>query len=131
MRFVLKSLFTLAALSASPVLAQQAPSSPQPASGQYEYVLLVATKGGNAVLDFGQSREMEKELEKRAPVTEQEIEAFNVRKLERAVPALNYLSSRGWECLGLSGRQQSTGNTGSGSFSISSATEYLLRRRRP
>lgn len=131
MRFFSRFLFILVAAGASPALAQQAPGSPQLASGQYEYVLLIATKGSNAVLDFGQSRETEKELEKRAPTTEQETEAAAVRKLDRAVPALNYLSSRGWECLGLSSRQQSSGSTSAGTFSISSATEYLLRRRRP
>jgi len=95
--------------------------------------MLVGFDGGNAVLDYGQSRETQKTLEKRplATATEEEMEALTVRKLERVVPALNYLSSRGWECLGLSGRQQSSGSTSAGTFSIYSATEYLLRRRRP
>ncbi len=133
MRFASQLLLSLAMAAAAPALAQQVPGSPPPASGQYEYVLLVAFDGGNAVLDYGQSRETQKNLDKRPPAsaTEQETEALTVRKLERAVPALNYLSSRGWECLGLSGRQQSSGSTSAGTFSIYSATEYLLRRRRP
>ena len=85
------------------------------------------------MLDYGQSREVQKALEKHppSPATVQETEALTVRKLERAVLALNYLTGRGWEYLGLSSRQQSIGSTSAGSFSIYSATEYLLRRRRP
>ncbi|GEM_PF-1608650 len=132
MRLVRRVFICLAVASAFPALGQQGTSiAPQLGSGQYEYVLLVATKGSGAILDFGQSREAEKDLEKRAPTTEQEVDAQAVRKLDHAVLALNYLSSRGWECLGLSSRQQSSGSTSSGSFSIYSATEYLLRRRRP
>ena len=135
MRFVFPLILCLASVSVSPAWSQQAPpAAPTPlASGQYEYAMLLGSEGGNAVLDYGQSRETQKTLEKRPPAiaTEQEMEALTVRKLERVVPALNYLSSRGWECLGLSGRQQGSGSTSAGSFSIYSATEYLLRRRRP
>lgn len=126
MRLTLSFLLCLAAASVRPALGQQAPTSLQTPSGQYEYALLVATNGSDAILDYGQSREVEKDLEKRSPTTEQETEAVVVRKLDRAVLALNYLSSRGWECLGLSSRPQSSGN-----YRIFSATEYLLRRRRP
>ena len=111
---------------ASPAFAQQTTTVAPALAGQYEYALLIAVNGNNAFLDYGQL----KDLGKQAPTTELEKDDAAVRALNRAVLALNYLSGRGWECLGLSSRQRSSGSTSSGSFAIYSATEYLLRRRR-
>jgi len=93
---------------------------------QYEYITLLSIGGGEAFLDYGQL----KELGKQAPVTELEKDFVAIQKLPRAMQALNYLSSRGWEYVGMGNRQQSKGVTSSGSFSIYTGTEYLLRRRK-
>jgi len=113
-----------------PVQGQQTTPATSLAIAQYEHITLVATNGGNAILDYGQGREEEKLQAKKEPVTERQIDAAAVRKLQSAMLALDYLSSRGWECLGISSRQKSSGSTTSGSFDIYSSTEYLLRRRK-
>ena len=106
--------------------AQESSPVPSALSVQYEYVTLLAVGGGNAFLDYGQA----KELGKQAPVTELEKDFVAIQKLPRAMEALNYLSSRGWEYVGMGNRQRSSGSTSAGSFSISTSTEYLLRRRK-
>ena len=113
-----------------PALGQQAAPTASAPIIQHEYVTLIAVNGGNAILDYGQSRQEENLQLKQPPITELQVDAATVRKLGGAMPALNYLSSRGWEYVGMSSRQQSTGSTTSGSFSIYSPTEYLLRRRK-
>ncbi|MVN78371.1 hypothetical protein GO988_18730 [Hymenobacter sp. HMF4947] len=121
--FLLSGLLALA----SPTFAQEVGAAALPSAGQYEYVTLVTVNGGSALLDYGQL----KELGKQAPVTELEKEFVAVQNLRRAMLALNYLTGRGWEYVGMSSRQYSSGETSSGTFKIFSGTDYLLRRRKP
>ena len=121
---MLKTLgFALALFAGLPAFGQQplaAPATP------YEYLLLTASDGGNAALDYGQR----KYIGDKPATTELEKDDQEVHKLFRAVLALNYLSNRGWEYAGVSDRQESTGSTSAGSFRSYSITEYLLRRRK-
>jgi hypothetical protein len=102
-----------------------APAATAPATS-YEYVTLVTINGGDSFLDYGQL----KELGKQAPVTELEKDYVAIQKIPRAMQALNYLSSRGWEFVSMGNRQQSKGNASESSFRIYTGTEYLLRRRK-
>jgi len=129
-RFLFVVCFGWTLLLTAPARGQQAAPATAGPVVQYEYATLLAINGGAAVLDYGQSREDEKLQLKQQPVTEQQLYAAAVRKLEKAMLALNYLNSHGWEYIGMSSRQRSTGSTTSGSFDIYSVTEYLLRRRK-
>ena len=112
-------------LAGSPAFAQQAASAPATPVVEYEYVTLVSLRGGNAFLDYGQSKVL-----KQAPTTELEKDYVAVQKIARAMLALSYLNSRGWEYVSMGNRQESSGSTSAGSFSIYTGTEYLLRRRK-
>ena len=113
-------------LAGSSAFAQQTASAPATSVVEYEYVTLVSLRGGGAFLDYGQS----KVLGKQAPTTELEEDYVAVQKIARAMLALSYLNSRGWEYVSMGNRQESSGSTSAGSFSIYTGTEYLLRRRK-
>lgn len=120
---MLKTLgLALAVFAGLPAFGQQS----LPAAPPYEYLLLTAINGGSAALDYGQRKYTGDKL----ATTELEKDDQEVHKLFRAVLALNYLSSRGWEYAGVSQRQESSGSTSAGSFRSYSTTEYLLRRRK-
>ena len=113
-------------LASNSAFAQQATSTPASPVVEYEYATLISDKSGESSLDYGQL----KELGKQAPTTEVEKEYVAVRKIVRPMLALSYLTSRGWEYVGMGNRQESSGSTSSGSFYIYTNTEYLLRRRK-
>lgn len=83
-----------------------------------EHCILVATGAdyGRVQLNYGRTMKDDSKNEAMAETDRM------VRKLGTAVAALNYLSSQGWECIGVT--TVATGTNGSGG----SQTDYLMRR---
>ena len=110
-------------LAATPALAQVAPVPLAAAPAAYRYCTLVSEGGFNyssrVLLEYGQN------AKDAAPDPELNRDDVAVRRLRSAMAALNYLSSRGWECIGVSTLPTKV-NPSSGD--VDAATGYLLRR---
>ena len=108
---------------AGPALAQTAPATRPASSVPYQHCTLVSEGDYNlssrVFLEYGQNARDAAQF----PDLAQDNVA--VRKLRSAMAALNYLSSRGWECVGVS-TLSSKINPSSGN--VDAATGYLLRR---
>lgn len=108
--------FTLALLlvaTSRPARAQTAPATSS-TPGQYQYCNLVGyyTTGRDAHLEYGQHA--------KPAVTNPELEALDaeIKELDSATVALNYLTSRGWEFVNVT--------------SLAPASIiYILRKRTP
>ncbi|MDO7851186.1 hypothetical protein [Hymenobacter convexus] len=104
-----------ALLTASiPSFAQTARPAASAAAVQYEHCILVVTgrEYDHAELEYGQHFKDGSKDEAMAKTDQV------VRKLRSAVAALNYLSSQGWECVGVSTASPNTFDQ----------TGYLMRR---
>lgn len=107
--------FTLALLlsvSAFSTLAQTSPSTSSSQVGQqYQYCNLVGlgTQSREARLEYGQHA--------KTPINNPELDALDqeVKKLDSEIAGLNYMTSRGWEYVGVA--------------SLATHTIYVLRRR--
>ena len=114
----------LLAVASVPASAQTIPTASPNAVTQSQYCILVNTgayySNSDVRLDYGQNI-------KNAVVDPQLVQAdAAVRKLGTVVAALNYMSSLGWECLGIN-TLTSRVNQATGGYA-DAQTGYLLRR---
>ena len=116
-------LFALLLLAARPAFAQTAPAAQPAAAVPYQYCTLVSAGGfsynARVFLEYGQTGKdgtQDPELDR---------DDVAVRKLRSAMAALRYLSSRGWECIGVSTLPIKIYPS---SGSVDAETGYLLRR---
>ncbi len=114
-------LTVLLAVATLPAFAQNAaPTPPVP----YQHCLLVSSgdryESSGVQLEYGQHA--------KAPVRDAQLAQDDqaVSKLGSAVAALNYMSARGWECIGVSAL---TTKSNAYANTTDSQTGYLLRRR--
>ena len=116
-------LFALLLLAARPAFAQTAPAAQPAAAVPYQYCTLVSAGGfsynARVFLEYGQTGK------DGAQDPELNRDDVAVRKLRSAMAALRYLSSHGWECIGVSTLPIEI-NPSSGS--VDAETGYLLRR---
>ena len=120
---MLKPLLFALLLAARPAFAQTAPAAQPAVAASYQYCTLVSAGGFSyntrVFLEYGQTGKdgaQDPELNRDDVV---------VRKLRSAMAALRYLSSHGWECIGVSTLPIEI-NPSSGS--VDAETGYLLRR---
>ena len=116
-------LFALLLLAARPAFAQTAPAAQPAAAVPYQYCTLVSAGGfsynARVFLEYGQTGK------DGAQDPELNRDDVAVRKLRSAMAALRYLSSRGWECIGVSTLPIKIYPS---SGSVDAETGYLLRR---
>lgn len=121
--FMLRILFFSLLLTATPALAQTAPAPRPVAPVSHQHCTLVSegtySYSSRVSLEYGQGA--------KDAVQDPELSQDNVavRKLRSAMAALNYMSSRGWECMGVSTLPAKI-NPSSGN--VDAETGYLLRR---
>lgn len=121
--FYIALMLAMASVDAS---AQTTSTVSPTTAAQSQYCILVNTgayySNADVRLDYGQNI-------KNAVVDPQLVEAdVAVRKLGTVVAALNYMSSMGWECIGLN-TLTSRMNQATGGYA-DAQTGYLLRRAR-
>ena len=120
---MLKPLLFALLLAARPAFAQTAPAAQPAAVASYQYCTLVSAGGFSyntrVFLEYGQTGK------DGAQDPELNRDDVAVRKLRSAMAALRYLSSHGWECIGVSTLPIEI-NPSSGS--VDAETGYLLRR---
>ncbi|MBF9142665.1 hypothetical protein [Hymenobacter properus] len=107
--------FALLLLASSSAFAQAPAASTRSAALQYEHCILVASSRDYDQVELNYGQHGKGGSSDAAMMrTDQEV-----RKLRSAVAALNYLSTLGWECIGVSTIPSNT---------ITDQTGYLLRR---
>ena len=120
---MLKPLLFALLLAARPAFAQTAPATQLAAAASHQYCTLVSAGGfsynARVFLEYGQTGK------DGAQDPELNRDDVAVRKLRSAMAALRYLSSHGWECIGVSTLPIEI-NPSSGS--VDAETGYLLRR---
>lgn len=120
---MLKPLLFALLLAARPAFAQTAPAAQPAVAASYQYCTLVSAGGFSyntrVFLEYGQTGK------DGAQDPELNRDDVAVRKLRSAMAALRYLSSHGWECIGVSTLPIEI-NPSSGS--VDAETGYLLRR---
>ena len=120
---MLKLLLFALLLAARPAFAQTALAAQPAVAASYQYCTLVSAGGfsynARVFLEYGQTGK------DGAQDPELNRDDVAVRKLRSAMAALRYLSSHGWECIGVSTLPIEI-NPSSGS--VDAETGYLLRR---
>ena len=120
---MLKPLLFALLLAARPAFAQTVPAAQPAVAVPYQYCTLVSAGGfsytARVFLEYGQTGK------DGAQDPELDLDNVAVRKLRSAMAALRHLSSRGWECIGVSTLPIKIYPS---SGSVDAETGYLLRR---